>query len=429
MGAFLGMRGTGDWVTDQRPKNWREMLLFLYPNGKLPLTALMSKQRSEQTDDPEFNWWTKNLAGQAGAITATYTDSAMTNLYVSGGVAGTVLFVKCAEATSKEIRKGHKVILRDSDQLDVDVVCKVVESLPNGAASKVTVKLLEADDNGATTDLSDADRIVIIGNMNAEGAVMPDTIAYDPVKYTNYCGIQRTPLEITRTARRTKLRTADQYTESKREALELHGIEQEKDLMWSIPYEGVGDNGKPERSSGGLNYWITTEAPDNVSDYSTHTDYAGQTWLEGGEDWLDQMLEQIFRYGTGEKFGVVGSGVMLQINKLVKASGNFELVAGQGAYGIDIVKWITGFGTLFLKTHPLLSYETTTRNLMFITEPQNMIFRYVDDTFFKADDSERKGGAIGKDATTEEYLTEGGYEIHHPLAFGKLSGFGITNTA
>jgi hypothetical protein len=54
MGAFLGMRGNGDWVTDQRPKNWRETMLFLYPNGSMPLTAIMSKMKSEKTDDPQY---------------------------------------------------------------------------------------------------------------------------------------------------------------------------------------------------------------------------------------------------------------------------------------------------------------------------------------------------------------------------------------
>lgn len=429
MGAFVGMRGTGDWVNDQRPLDWRETMLFLYPNGKMPLTGIMSKQKKEATTDAEFNWWTKNLAGQAGDITNIYTDSAMTSAYTSGGVDGTVLYVKVAEATALEIRKGHKVVLRDASHMDVDVIAKVLESLPNGASSRITVKLMEADDNGASTDLSDADRICIIGNINAEGAVMPDAISYDPVKYSNYCGIQRTPLEITRTARKTKLRTPDQYKEAKREALEIHGMEQEKDLIWSIPYEGTGENGKPERSSGGLNYWINTYASGNVSTYNTETDWAGQTWLEGGEDWLDTKLEVMFRYGTGEKLAICGSEVILQINKLVKASGNFELKATSMAYGIDVVKWITGFGAIYLKTHPLLSYETTTRNLMFIVEPQNMVWRYIDDTFFKADDSEKKGGPIGKDGTAEEFLTEGGYEFHYPEAFGKLDGFGITNTA
>ena len=125
MGAFLGMRGTGDWGTSERPQSFRETMLFLYPNGKMPLTAIMSMQKSEQVDDPEFHWWTKNLAGQAGDITNIYTDAAMTSAYVSGGVSGTVLYAKVALATSKEIRGGHKVILRDSSAMDVDVVARV----------------------------------------------------------------------------------------------------------------------------------------------------------------------------------------------------------------------------------------------------------------------------------------------------------------
>uniref|UniRef100_A0A6M3JA30 Putative structural protein n=1 Tax=viral metagenome TaxID=1070528 RepID=A0A6M3JA30_9ZZZZ len=55
MSAFLGMRGNGDWATDQRPKNWRETILYLYPNGSAPLTAILSKMSSEKVDDPEFN--------------------------------------------------------------------------------------------------------------------------------------------------------------------------------------------------------------------------------------------------------------------------------------------------------------------------------------------------------------------------------------
>jgi hypothetical protein len=58
MPAIAGLRGTGtaDWGTDERPKNFREMILWRNPNGSAPLTALMSKMRSESTDDPEFAW-------------------------------------------------------------------------------------------------------------------------------------------------------------------------------------------------------------------------------------------------------------------------------------------------------------------------------------------------------------------------------------
>lgn len=53
--GFLGMRGTGDWVTDQRPMNWRQQILKLYPNGSAPLTAILSMMGSQKVDDPQSN--------------------------------------------------------------------------------------------------------------------------------------------------------------------------------------------------------------------------------------------------------------------------------------------------------------------------------------------------------------------------------------
>jgi hypothetical protein len=50
---FLGMRGTGDWVAGQRPMNWREQIMYLYPNGQAPLTAILSMMGSESVDDPQ----------------------------------------------------------------------------------------------------------------------------------------------------------------------------------------------------------------------------------------------------------------------------------------------------------------------------------------------------------------------------------------
>ena len=79
--AFMGMRGNGDWTTDQRPKNWREVILHEYPNGDTPLTAIMSMMKSEETNDPEFNWWTKRLPVQSGAA-AIYIDVGLATAYV-----------------------------------------------------------------------------------------------------------------------------------------------------------------------------------------------------------------------------------------------------------------------------------------------------------------------------------------------------------
>ena len=434
MTAFLGMRGNGDWVTDQRPKNWRETMLFLYPNGSMPLTAIMSKMKSEKTDDPQYYWWTKTLPNQAATVTGVYTDSGMLTAYTSGGVAGTALYIKMAAASIIHFRIGHTVVLRDASDYTVDVVAKVTAVTANGSSSSIAVKLLEADDNSSYShDLSDCDTVLVIGNMNAEGAAMPNAIAYDPTKLYNYTQIFRTPLSITRTARKTKLRTGDQYKEAKREALELHGIEMEKAFLFGIPYEGTGDNGKPERMTEGLIPHIKTNNSSCVSDFQLNASYHGKNWLDdgGGEDFLMAYLEVLFRYGRQEKLAICGSGALLGINKLAQANGHFTMTSATKSYGINVTEWVTPFGVMYLKTHPLFNVETTLRNSMVILEPENCVYRYIDDTQFFGEGEAKQaapgtnGGRI--DGTQEEYLTECGLEYHHPYTAGFLIGIGLNH--
>ena len=426
--AFMGMRGNGDWTADQRPKNWRQKVLQLYPNGDAPLTAMLSLMGEEGVDDPEFYWWTKSLATQAATVVSVWkTSDLSTTEYASGGAVGDILYANIGtEADCKEFRPGHQVLLRNTANFEDDTNAKVVSVVLNGSSSYISVKLLEADPS--SNGIADCNRILVIGNINAEGSVMPSSIAYDPTKHYNYTQIFRTPLSITRTARKTKLRTGDQYIEAKRECLELHSIEMEKAFLWSIASEVVGDNGKPERTTAGLIPTIISSSG-NVSHYTSDSNYSGQSWLAGGEEWLDAYFERIFRYGSQERMAFAGSGTILAINKLVKEYGNYEFTSKTEDYGIKVKKWITPFGEVNIKIHPLFSYETTNRNTMAIFDPKDLKFRYVDDTKFYADPDKQNTGRNRIDGTDEEYLTEAGLEFHFPIKTGFLSGFGTDNTA
>lgn len=422
--AFLGMRGTGDFATDQRPKNWREKILQLYPNGDAPLTAILSMMSSQSTDDPEFNWWTKTLATQAATVTGKYTDAAMSSAYTTGATAGSALYLKCAEASAKEFRAGHQVLLINPSNYADNTNAKVTSVILNGASSQIAVKLLQADPT--TNGIADVTRVLVIGSINPEGGVMPSAIAYDPTKLYNYTQIFRTPLSITRTARKTKLRTGDQYKEAKREALELHSIEMEKAFLFSIRTEGTGVNGKPERTTGGLIPAIIDNSG-NVSSFTSDTDFTNSTWLENGEEWLDKWLEQIFRYGSGDRLAICGTGVILAINKLVKEYGTYTFTPTTADYGIQVKSWITAFGTIHCKIHPLFSYEESYRKTMVVFDPKDLVYRYIDDTQFYPEGEKQNTGRGRIDGTDEEFLTEAGLEHHHYSKMGFLTGFGDDN--
>jgi len=428
---FLGMRGTGDWVADQRPKNWRQQILKLYPNGMAPLTALLSMMSSSKVDDPQFYWWTQEQTTVGGAVSGVYTLPDLSTAYTSGGVAGDVVYVQISTTLANRIREGHQILLRDASDYSVDVVGKITGVTRGTTNSVLAVKLLEDDDNSASHDLSDCDTFKIIGNINPEGGEMPDAIALNPTKVYNYTQIFRTPLSITRTARKTRLRTPNDYQKAKAEALEMHSWEMELAFLWGIRTENVGDNGKPERTTMGAINFIRQYASANCDDYTLNTDYAGKAWTTGGETWLKNMLEQIFRYGADEKLCLCGSGFLLGIDALAQTSGQINLQPGQKTYGMQIREWLTPFGSIYMKTHPLFSYDATTRNMAIILEPKELTYRYIDDTNFYGENSSKTHpegyGQRRIDGTNEEFLTEAGLEFGLAQKCAVLNGVGLDN--
>ena len=425
------MRGNDDWVADQRPKSWRQQILKLYPNGMAPLTAIMSMMKGESVDDPQFYWWTQTQSTVGGAVAGVFTTPDLVNAYVGGGAAGDVVYVSVTTALANRIRSGHQILLRDASDYRVDVNGKITNVVRGAVNSVLTVKLLEADDNSPDHDLSDCDTFKIIGNINPEGGETPDAISLDPVKVYNYTQIFRTPLSITRTARKTKLRTPDQYQKAKAEALEMHSWEMELSSLWGIRTENIGDNGKPERTTMGVVNFIRQYMPSNCDDYTLNADYAGQTWVNGGETWFKNTLERIFRYGASKKLCLCGSGFLLGIDALANNNASMNVSPGQKFYGMELKEWRTVFGSINMVTHPLFSFDETTRNMAIILEPSELGYRYIDDTtFYGETNSKTHPEGYGQrriDGTNEEFITEAGLEFGLPQKCAVLNGVGLDN--
>lgn len=440
---YAGLRGTdGFTVTGQRPENFREKILKLYPNGDVPLTAFLASCKSEKTTDPVYHWFQRTLSNKRASGTAgafVYEDAIMSDAYDASqdNAAGTTVYVKVTAAECKEFRPGHTVLMRDADDYTNDVRGVVTETLIDGATSRVSVKLLQADGTG-NGDLSNCDTLLIIGNANAEGADMPNSVTYDPEEKSNRCQIFRTPLEITRTAMQTRLRTGDPYEDLVDQAAEDHSREMEYAFIYGYGGADTGANGQPRRFTQGILAAIQADAATNVSNYATATtisdsslpseSFDGFTWVQKGGTWLNLMLEKIFRYGSSDgKMAFCGSGALMGIQMLAETGSFITLQPGAKAYGLDVTKWITPFGTLNLRIHPLFSHEPTNRNSILIFEPRNLVYRYVQDTIFKKDKNWRNGGSTSVDGMKEEFLTECGLEYHFTETMGYLNGVGLNN--
>lgn len=394
MAAVLGLRGSGAFSSDERPKSWREMILYLFPNGEAPLTALTSLLKSEGTDDPEYNWWDKRLPTQRMIANGAHTDAATTITVDSGAkdaVAGTILMV---ESTYELLR---------------------VTSDPSSDTSLVVERSFGAI---AATAISDNDAIVVVGNVHEEGALPPTAKTYAPTKRVNYTEIFRMPLYLTRTARRTKLRWDNQgpYREAKREALSLYSIEQEKAFIWGNPVETTGARGLPMRMTAGvLNFIVTNKGSSAGGVAGTNSSFNVAGLLD--EDTLDSLLEEIFRYGSNEKLALCGSTFLRTIATLGKRNGHLQVSPSTQTYGMKIIEYLTPHGTLMLKSHPLFNQHPEWRKNALILDVANLRYRYLDDTMFVKNRQEN-----GEDASLDEYLGECGLEVHFEETHGYIEG-------
>ena len=143
--AGRGIRATNTWSAGERPELPRQGLMYLYPNGSLPLTALLSMMKSKKPPKARFSDYTKVFPSQAGDITAVFEIDHTTSFSAVAKDAGAKQFsVEVDSSTSLEIRPGHVVRLRSSTDYRVNVACSVVNVTDSGTTSFIDLKNLEA---------------------------------------------------------------------------------------------------------------------------------------------------------------------------------------------------------------------------------------------------------------------------------------------
>lgn len=395
--SIQGLRHTGNFVADERPKSWREGILRLYPNGMAPLTGLTAAMKSRSVDDPEYNWWEKALQTQRFAMNV--------NLGVTGDLAVASGAITLKAGHLLRIEQTGEIVRVTFDPV-LDTTIPVLRGYAGTTATAVNVG-------------SENPNVHVVGTAHEEGSAAPTGINYNPVKRFNYTQIFRNTLEMTRTASKTRLRTGDQVKEAKRECLEYHSIEMEKAFFWGRRSESTL-GGKPIRTTGGVISFIDAANSVNNTDGSFN-----MIELEG---WLKRM----FDFGSSEKIAFIGNTALLAINQCIRRNTSFNIQTGLKEYGMSVTRLICPFGELVLKTHPLFNQiSSATFNAadssMVVLDMANVTYvNLVDsDTKYQKDLQDD-----GIDGMKSGYLTECGLEVAHPLSHFYLQGLrsGIVDT-
>lgn len=391
--AFAGLRGTGDWGTDERPKNFREMILWRNPNGSAPLTALLSKMASEKTDDPEFAWWEEELKpirltvnGVMNTTTTTSITVQAETASISGAlnlVPGDVLLIETSDATTAEIVR------------------------VNAVASDTSFDVIRAQAGTSAAAIPDTTKITKIGNVFSEGSTSPSVTNRNPTKKLNYAQIFKTAYEITNTAKLTHARTGDPLKNDKKRKMFDHSVALEYGFIFGKPLETTGSNSKPMRFTGGLRHFLSS----NVTVFATTP--TETTFLNAVQPMFD------FDAGGGnERIAFCGNGALTSLNKLAKAGMQVRADEVVKLYGMQLQRWILPQGTLYMRTHPLFNTHGRYTYSMLFVDPSALKYRYIRDTAMQdniqaPDADEQKG----------QWLTECGLEIRHERTMSYLGNF------
>lgn len=393
--AIQGLRTTANFVTDQRPKNWREGVLLLYPNGKAPLFALTSLMKKRVVDDPEFNWWEKELDDRRFALGANLTTT-NTSVTLASGETGKTL----KEGDLLYVEETGEIMLVDRDPTS-DTSITVVRGYAGTTATAVTY-------NGAGVNPN----LKLIGSAYEESSLAPTGISFDPTKQFNFTQIFRDTLEVSRTAQKTRLRTGDQVREAKRETLEYHSIGIEM-AMWFGKRVETTKNGRPLRVMNGIFQQIP--AANTVTMTSAYT--SGIKFEN-----LETELEKAFRFGSSEKVGFCGNIALLTIQRVVRNAKGvaWNIQSDTKEFGMNVTRITSPFGSLVLKSHPLWNQMTggTTgtsdyygvNSWLAILDMENIKYVHLkdSDTQYQPDLQ-----ANGLDGMKSGYLTECSIELHH----------------
>lgn len=386
--AIQGLRGTGEFNVDFRPKNYRELFTLLEPNGNAPLNALLAMGQNEATDDPEFKNFRDELPDRKMSINNAVGYDAVT----------TALTIDASDDNKYAI-EGALVVNSATGE-----VMRVTADT-TGTTLTVTRNI-----GGTAYTITDGDELFVAGFAAQEGGDTPTPVTFDATVASNYTQIFRYAFSVTGTLQATMLRTGPKMDEARTKALKIHMSDIERSFFFGMKHEANGSTSQPTRYTGGLLTSLTT-----VIDCATDTAVAN-TMTE--EEFDEQLIQTIFKYGSTQKIAFVGDKVAHHLQMFGKD--RWSPTSVDGAYGVSFTRYYTFAGELLVHLHPQFRQVPGMRHAMVIVDFPYVAYRYLQGRDTQLLENRQNNG---EDAVKDEYLTECGLELLQDKVHAYIKGW------
>jgi len=419
-----------------------------FPQGQFPLTGFLSLMDTEPCDSYKFGWFEKRMPDLSTTI-VTHTNGAFCAAHSSTAVASDSTFTagteyRCYLSDVSLFAVGQQVLF---DDLPITggafaplqgIVTSVVSTTSPGSYIQFhcveTLTNVLMNDNTITgiPKGPKGQKVLIMGTANVEGGTSGSGRMFPPIDVENYTQIFRNSFEFTATGLKipTEFDSSGAYAEAAEDALREHMVEMELAFLFGSKgvqlITGTDSVARPRRTTGGIIWYLKqwekvdsiyrlgTGAPAvtrNDDDLKRIIDLTGAITAAK----FDEFIERAFRCTntkTFEKIVMCGNGFLRSVNNYLSAKATlYKEFSVQKVYGNDVVTWVSPWGTLHFKSHPLFNQQSILRNNGLIIDINRLRFRPLNDRDTTLLPNRQANDVDGR---KDEWLTEAGLETQFP---------------
>jgi hypothetical protein len=387
--SIAGQRQTANVAAEQRAIDLATPIVLLEPDAA-PLTVVLKRidqeGRRKNADDPLFRWEEDELETRFDAINnaAGYANNATSLIVDTGGIFP---------------QGGLVIVPRTNEIMYVQSVTANTLTVLRGFAGTTAAALV------------DNDPLFVISQVAEEGDRSFAARSSNPVQRTNYTQIFRTSVEASGTwiSSANLTNPHDWPYQHKKKGIE-HLKEIEQGFLFGRPGSTVGPNGKPLRTTGGLDYFCT----------QNRQDAGGQLTEPEWETWI----RALGRYGN--KFTVFASPLIISVVNAY-AVGKLQTIQSDNdtTYGLAIQEYVSPHGRAAIVKHNLLEGAVWGGMAFGVNFNVGEVqYRYLGGQGAPGASRDTKlltnRQEADRDGQKDEWLTECGLQLAQPKAHGVL---------
>lgn len=451
--TILGLPTSAKFAAESdRFYNHRRKILHSYPNGKSPLTGILSMCPEEETNDSIMIWNEKRYISPQTTLrgTARVTSTAPstgdaddgTNIVTGATTLTTTSYFKVA--STKDFKKGHVFRVDTDGNLwwVIDVVRGVADASLLGY---IVARPIRAVTLGViATIFASGTTIRIVGSAYGEGASAgnhaptgfkrPFPIQNTTQIFTDVFDFPRSVLQMG-----LKYDKSGPYKEKAHDTMTDHMTSIERSLLFGkratttrASFDNTQEDLTVRTFSGIIEFLELWDAGSTgiAVDGATYAPYLfkGPSTVDtddqkrvianaGGTISVDSFTmyaERAGRYHTNksdEKLVLLGSGALIALTKMFRMNSVFNVEEGAKVYGLTVTRIVTPFGTFNLVSHPLFNEDPTMRYWMLFLDIWSIKFRPLTNSDTRI---QKMVQNRGDDFRRDKILTEAGVEFWFP---------------